>query len=46
MKKLKCLRCQHTWYPRSPKKPTLCPSCKSKYWNIERTKDMSKDSNE
>lgn len=36
MKELECLRCKHTWYPRTPKKPKLCPSCKSKYWNEAR----------
>jgi predicted Zn-ribbon and HTH transcriptional regulator len=32
-----CLRCGHNWLPRSDKKPVLCPSCKSKYWDQDRT---------
>ena len=33
---LKCERCGHTWWPRTPKPPTKCPNqrCKSPYWNI------------
>lgn len=36
MKKDKCKRCGHTWFRRTPKKPVLCPSCKSKYWDEDR----------
>ena len=34
--KLRCLRCGHTWIPRTPKKPKVCPNpkCKSPYWHI------------
>ena len=28
-----CMRCGHTWYPRSLGHPKTCPSCKSVYWN-------------
>lgn len=36
-KEYKCLRCGHKWFPRTPlKKPRLCPSCKSKYWEEDR----------
>ena len=46
MKELKCLRCSHKWYPRTPKIPKLCPSCKSKYWqekrNVENNPNGSK----
>ena len=28
-----CIRCGHTWYPRSQNKPIICPKCKSPYWN-------------
>lgn len=31
-----CLRCQHTWYPRSEKKPVQCPKCTSRVWFIPR----------
>jgi len=33
---LACLRCQHTWIPRKPEKPMVCPDCKSPYWDIPR----------
>ena len=42
--KFKCLRCNHSWIPRDEKyltgkrKPTICPKCKSPYWNIKKTK--------
>jgi len=32
-----CERCSYAWKPRSKKLPTICPNCKSKYWNVERT---------
>ena len=30
--RLKCLRCQHTWYPKTPAVPAHCPGCNSPYW--------------
>lgn len=39
--KLKCKRCGHEWYPRTPGVlPRVCPNpkCKSPYWNKERIK--------
>lgn len=33
--RLKCLRCEHTWTPRKSK-ITICPKCKSPYWNKPR----------
>lgn len=33
---LQCNRCEHEWYPRSPKEPKVCPKCNSPYWNKER----------
>lgn len=37
-----CDRCDHIWASRknSEQKPTVCPRCKSPYWNIPR-KDQS-----
>lgn len=34
----KCERCEHTWVPRSTteSEPTICPKCKSPYWNRPR----------
>jgi len=33
-----CERCDHTWVPRSSTEgdPTICPDCKSPYWNRPR----------
>jgi hypothetical protein len=38
----KCERCEHEWIPRngSDGEPTVCPSCKSPYWNRPRKKAM------
>jgi len=35
---LECLRCGHTWRPRTDKLPAVCPNpkCKSPYWNKPR----------
>lgn len=33
---LKCLRCEHTWNPRSIREPKFCPNCNSPYWDKER----------
>lgn len=32
-----CLRCQHSWWSWAPA-PKSCAKCKSKYWNLERTR--------
>lgn len=34
----KCERCEHTWIPRASTEetPTICPKCKSPYWNKAR----------
>ena len=45
-----CYRCQHEWAPevlihagiKDFKKPTVCPACKSPYWNSPREKDILK----
>ena len=39
MKLSKCLRCNHTWYQRTPAKPRICPKCKSAYWNVPRKRN-------
>jgi len=38
MKGYKCERCEHEWVPRTKidVDPTICPSCKSPYWNKPR----------
>ncbi len=37
----RCERCSHVWTPRrkSNTPPTVCPKCKSPYWNTPRKKD-------
>ncbi|MFH1031371.1 MAG: hypothetical protein V1767_02235 [Chloroflexota bacterium] len=35
---LKCLRCEHTWIPRQPAPPKVCPHCNSPYWDKPRWK--------
>ena len=42
LSQLTCLRCQHTWYPKSPTIPGHCPKCNSPYWNKPRGK-VAKD---
>jgi len=42
IKKQKCLRCDHKWYPKpgkdgKVKKPKVCPKCKSVYWDTPKT---------
>ncbi len=44
----KCERCDHDWIPRKPwkegdKLPTVCPKCKSPYWNRPRKKKAEID---
>ena len=33
VKGYKCERCNHEWIPRKKDYPTLCPNCKSAYWD-------------
>lgn len=33
--KFTCKRCGHSWIPRQPKKPKVCPKCSSPYWDKE-----------
>jgi predicted Zn-ribbon and HTH transcriptional regulator len=41
-----CLRCGYKWVPRifkdSAEEPTICPKCKSPYWNKPRQSDLKK----
>jgi len=30
----RCLRCGHTWHPRKPFMPRVCPRCKNPYWKL------------
>ena len=29
----RCERCEHTWVPRTNRRPTICPKCKTPYWD-------------
>lgn len=40
-----CTRCGGTWYPRTPKRPDVCPRCKSKYWDKPRRVKKSEQQN-
>lgn len=31
--KCRCERCEHVWITRDDRMPTVCPKCKSPYWN-------------
>ena len=39
-----CERCEHEWVPRSTTEgdPTICPDCKSPYWNKPRINEAKK----
>lgn len=37
-----CNRCGHRWIKRVKDDPKRCPSCKSQYWNVERTRNVKK----
>ena len=39
----KCNRCGHQWIPREKKKPTICPKCKSPYWNKPRKNNKERE---
>ncbi len=32
----RCTRCGHEWLGRTAREPTMCPKCKSCYWDRER----------
>ncbi len=41
----RCDRCQHEWLPKdrqSVQLPTVCPKCKSPYWNVPRREKAAK----
>lgn len=43
--KLKCKRCKHEWWPRTPELPEICPNCKSPYWNKPRQRKSNRGGN-
>ena len=44
MKKLKCIRCNYSWIPRSDENPKQCPKCKSTKWKELGIKEYSSKS--
>jgi DNA-directed RNA polymerase subunit RPC12/RpoP len=38
---LKCFRCGHKWVPRC-ESVAACPRCKSRLWNVPRSKAVKK----
>ena len=44
IKAFQCDRCGHSWLPRLKieQKPTICPKCKSAYWDKPRRIDLAK----
>lgn len=36
LRKLSCLRCSHSWWPRSTSRPSQCPGCHSARWDKPR----------
>jgi predicted Zn-ribbon and HTH transcriptional regulator len=46
LKGYQCERCNHTWVPREPETPRVCPKCKSAYWNAKRKLEKRKPVNE
>lgn len=34
----RCNRCSHTWTSKGRKPPGRCANCKSRYWNVARTR--------
>jgi predicted nucleic acid-binding Zn-ribbon protein len=43
---LKCVRCGHTWPPRTQNLPKVCPKCKSPYWNTAKRVKKSEEQDE
>jgi len=44
LKAFRCDRCKHEWVPRLKikEKPSMCPKCKSTYWDKPRRIDIAK----
>ncbi len=36
----KCERCGHVWLPKTERRPTICPKCKSPYWDKPRIRPV------
>lgn len=42
----RCARCDWQWLPRTARRPTICPHCKSPYWDRERDQNRKGASKE
>jgi len=42
VKGYRCERCEHKWMPRKEEYPTICPICKSAYWDKPRKNHIKK----
>ncbi len=40
LKAFQCERCGHKWVPRTERRPTICPKCKSPYWDKQRIRPV------
>ena len=40
LKGYECERCKHQCVPRDESNPTVCPKCKSPYWNKPRKMEL------
>jgi predicted Zn-ribbon and HTH transcriptional regulator len=40
-----CKRCGHEWIPRTDRKPSTCPKCRSAYWDREIERQTVVDAN-
>lgn len=38
-----CLRCEHRWVPRDDTIPTVCPKCKSPYWDKPKKNSLNSE---
>ncbi len=43
MTRLSCKRCGYGWMPRSDTPPDVCPSCKSRKWDVAKAADRATD---
>uniref|UniRef100_A0A6M3LPS8 Rubredoxin-like domain-containing protein n=1 Tax=viral metagenome TaxID=1070528 RepID=A0A6M3LPS8_9ZZZZ len=45
IKKLTCKRCGYSWWPRTDKKPKLCPACKSRKYDEDKKMGVTDENN-
>lgn len=42
----RCERCDHEWIPRAERTPTICPKCKTPYWDRPRERPRRQTDNQ